>query len=130
MILYLVFPRLGQILNLYWEKTHEAAMYEAVTRALGRLSTAGVRLVDYTASEDVCVPRLPELGFHTKKHYILFLEVEGPGGHEVLLSAQDKAKVTNIHQIKSISCSVLHFKHLHPLWVGAAFSLAPCFTSP
>ncbi|KAI0212561.1 Jasmonoyl--L-amino acid synthetase JAR1 [Lamellibrachia satsuma] len=42
--------RLGQLLNLYWEKTPECVFYSAVERVVGQLG--GVTLVDYSATED------------------------------------------------------------------------------
>lgn len=87
------FCRLGQILNLYWEKTDEAAMSEAVSRALLRMPRDGVRLVDFTTTEDICVPQLSTVVKRSKKHYVLFVELEGPNGEEITLTEAEKEKV-------------------------------------
>jgi hypothetical protein len=84
---------LGQILNLYWEKTDEAAMFAAVSRALERLPRPDkVRLVDYTTCEDICVPGSKKRD--SIKHYNLFIEVEGVNGEEVVLTESEKETVS------------------------------------
>ena len=45
-----VFCRLGQILNLFWEKTPENVFYTAVEKTVGDLE---LTLTDYTAVEDI-----------------------------------------------------------------------------
>jgi len=45
--------RVGQILNLYWEKTPESVLYVSVRQAIDELDS--VELRDYTATEDVFV---------------------------------------------------------------------------
>ncbi|ELU11427.1 hypothetical protein CAPTEDRAFT_104502 [Capitella teleta] len=84
--------RLGQILNIYWEKTDEAAIFESVSRALERLPRKDrVRLVDYTTTEDICMPRLASKRDGTQKHYYLFIEVEGANGEEIIMTDHEKA---------------------------------------
>ena len=77
-------------------------MYEAVCHAMESISTEGVQLVDYTATEDACVPQLPDLGYHTKKHYVLFIELEAKDGQDVMLTPHDKAKVPMSYSFFSI----------------------------
>lgn len=48
--------RVGQTLNVYWEKTPESVLYDAVRKAVDSLE--GVQLIDYTSTEDIFVPQL------------------------------------------------------------------------
>jgi hypothetical protein len=48
--------RVGQTLNVYWEKTPESVLYDAVRKAVDNLE--GVQLIDYTSTEDIFVPQL------------------------------------------------------------------------
>ena len=48
--------RLGQILNLYWEKTPESVFYCAVQNAVASMDD--IFLVDYTSTEDLLTPAL------------------------------------------------------------------------
>ena len=46
--------RIGQILNLYWEKTPESVFYSAVEKTIATLKD--LKLIDYMATEDLFIP--------------------------------------------------------------------------
>jgi hypothetical protein len=77
--------RIGQALNLTWEKMTEQAFYKAVSTTLQQWE--GVELWDYTAVESVCLKGLPE---GDGVHYVLFIELARYGREMELTEEQIK----------------------------------------
>ena len=55
-----VYFRVGQTLNVYWEKTPESVIYEAIRKAISCIND--VQLIDYTCTEDIFAPELQSSG--------------------------------------------------------------------
>ena len=65
--MYFTDVRIGQVLNVYWEKTTETILHKSVSQAVDELMQ-GVRLVDYTTTESLLTSSLIQ---SSKSAYIL-----------------------------------------------------------
>ncbi|XP_074658745.1 uncharacterized protein LOC141911654 isoform X2 [Tubulanus polymorphus] len=86
---YRIEYRLGQLLNLFWEKTPEGVFQAAIDATMGELTE--VELVSYTATENIHWQAITgeDGGDEGKQRfYVLFIEIQG----DTALTAEQKTK--------------------------------------
>lgn len=66
--------RIGQMLNVSWEKTPESVFYSTLVKTLAKLQQ--YTLEDYTATESLNLEAYSEYNTAKTKHYVLFIEVK------------------------------------------------------